>query len=123
MGADGAGSVGAVNAIHRAAEIHGTCAKRVAGAAGHEARQVRLTRDHFHWWRPVRPLGLLGDRLRAGPSEAVAADADAIADRLTAAEHIIEIGIGRIDDDSTGQLAGRVAHDLALQPRRHFDYG
>src|SRR3954452_16186337 len=38
--ADGIGCVGAVDAVDGAAEIHGAGAKRVAGAAGHLARQI-----------------------------------------------------------------------------------
>jgi len=36
-----------MDAIHGAAEIHGAGAERVAGTAGHLARQIRLARDHF----------------------------------------------------------------------------
>ena len=39
-GADGAGSVGAVNAIDGTAEIHRAGAKRITGTARHVARQV-----------------------------------------------------------------------------------
>src|SRR5882724_13054766 len=41
VSADGLRRVGAVDAIHGAAEIHGAGAKRVAGTAGHVTRQVR----------------------------------------------------------------------------------
>jgi hypothetical protein len=34
-----------VDAIHRAAQIHGAGAERVVGAAGHEARQIGLALD------------------------------------------------------------------------------
>src|ERR1700754_1747814 len=109
MGADGARRVGAMYAIHCAAEVHGAGAERIAGPTGHEARQIGLARDHFRRRCPVRPLGLLGNRLDAGPGEAVAADADAVAYRLTAAEHIIEVGVGRIDDDRARSLLGWIA--------------
>ncbi len=122
MGADGLRRVGAVDAIHRAAEIHRAGTERIAGTAGHLTRQIGLARDHFRGRGPIRPLGLFGNRLYARPGEAVAADTNAVADRLTAAEHIIEIGIGRIDDDGAGRLAGGVADGLPLQPRRHFDH-
>jgi hypothetical protein len=85
LGADGLRRFGAVNAIHGAAEIHRPGAERIAGAAGQVARQSGLARDHFRGRGPIRPLGLLGHRLQARPGEAVAADAYAVADRLTAA--------------------------------------
>src|SRR3954453_1033276 len=42
LGADGVGPVGAVDAIDGGAEIHGPRAQRIAGPAGHEARQIGL---------------------------------------------------------------------------------
>src|SRR4029077_4139638 len=42
---DGVGPVGAVNAIHGGAEIHCPRPERVAGSAGHEARQIGLALD------------------------------------------------------------------------------
>ena len=67
---------------------------------------------------PIRPLGLAGDLLHAGPGEAVAADADAVADRAAATEHVIEVGVGGIDDDGARGLLGREGHFLAAQMRR-----
>src|SRR6185437_926744 len=61
--------VGAVNAIDGRAEIHRASAKRVARAAGHEARQVGLTFDHFRRRMPIGPLGLAADLLHARPGE------------------------------------------------------
>src|SRR6201987_1252966 len=104
MGADGFGRVGPVNAILGAAEIHGPRAERIAGGAGHLARQIRLALDHLWWRGPVLPFRLLGYGRSARPGEAVAADADAVADRLAAREHIVEIGVGRIDDDRAGRF-------------------
>src|SRR4029079_16428829 len=77
--------VGAVDAVHGVAEIHGASAEGVAGAAGHEARQVGLAVDHLCRRMPVRPFLLAGDALHAGPGEALAADADAVADGATIA--------------------------------------
>src|SRR5262252_2201013 len=104
MGADGLRRIGAVNAIDGAAEIERAGAERIAGAAGHLARQIRLTMDHFRRWHPIRPFGLPGDRLHARPGEAVATHPDAVADGLTASEYVIEIGVGGIDDDRAGRL-------------------
>ena len=56
---------------------------------------------------PIRPLGLAADLLHAVPGEAVAADADAVADRTATAEHVVEVGIGRIDHDGARGLLGR----------------
>jgi hypothetical protein len=89
--------------------------ERIAVAAGHEARQVGLALDHLRRRRPVRPLGLALDRLGAGPGEALAADADAVTHRLAARHHEIKEGVGRIDDDGAGRLAGPVVDDLAAQ--------
>src|SRR5262249_16279168 len=65
--------------------------------------------------RPIRPLGFALDRLHAGPGEAFAADADAVAHRLAAAHHQVEVGVRRVDDDGTGCLAGPVVDDLPAQ--------
>src|SRR5258708_15286459 len=46
-GADGIGPVGAVDAVDGDAEIHRARAERIAGSASHEARQIRLARDHL----------------------------------------------------------------------------
>src|SRR5262249_2290013 len=113
--ADGGRMVGAGDAVARAAEIHGARAERVAGTAGHETRQVRLAMDHLRRRRPIRPLGLALDRFHAGPSEAFAADADAVTHRLAAAHHQVEVGVRRVDDDRPGRLAGPVVEDLAAK--------
>src|ERR1700722_6853896 len=113
--ADGFRRVRAVDAIDRVAEIHGARAQRIARATGHEARQVGLARDHFRGRRPIRPLGLARHRLGARPGEAVAADADAIAERLAVAEHVVEVGVRRIDDHRARGLAARIVDDLAAE--------
>src|SRR4029078_6959135 len=76
--ADRRGLVGAVNAIDGRAEIHRPRAERIAGATGHEARQIGLTLDHLRRRMPIRPLGLAGDLLHAVPGKAVAADPNAV---------------------------------------------
>ena len=58
--------VGAVDAVDRLAEIHGAGAERIAGSAGHEARQIGLALDHLRRRMPVRPFGLAGDLQQAG---------------------------------------------------------
>src|ERR1039457_3048797 len=87
------------------------------GAAGDHARQLRLARDHLLRRIPVRPLGLARDMLHARPGEALATDADAVADRLAVAEHVIEGGVRGIDDDGAGRLGAGVGDGLPLQAR------
>src|SRR5258707_14507120 len=84
-GADRIRPVGAVDAIDGGAEIHRAGAERVAGSAGHEARQIRLTGDHLRRRRPVRPFGFSRDVEKPLPLESFAADADAIAYRTAVA--------------------------------------
>src|SRR4029079_6068741 len=112
-GADRLWRVGAVDAIDRAAEIHRPRTERIAGAAGHVARQIGLAGDHFRGRRPGRPFGLAGDGLRARPGEAVAADADAVAHRLAVAEHEVEVRIRHIDNDGANRLPGSVVDQSA----------
>ena len=117
--ADGRGIVGAVNPVDAGAEIHGARAERIAGAARHEARQIGLARDHFRRRMPIRPLGLPGDRLHAGPGKTLAAYADAVANRAALAEHVIEVGVAGIDHDGARRFVGIEGNDGALQPLRH----
>ena len=63
--ADRSRLVRAVNAIHRAADIERARPHRIAGTAGHEARQVRLALDHLGRRTPVGPLRLAVDALQA----------------------------------------------------------
>src|SRR6185437_1012548 len=89
--------VGPVDAILGATDIHGARAERIARAASGHARQVRLACDHLARRIPVRPLGLARDVLHARPGEALAADPNAVAERLAAAEHVVEIRVRRVD--------------------------
>ena len=111
--------VGAVNAVHCAAQIHRARAKRIAWAAGHEAREIGLALQHIRRRQPIRPFRLALYGLDARPGKAVAADADAVADRLTATEHKIKIGVRGIDDDGAGRFRGRVIDLLAVQTGRN----
>ena len=115
--ADRRGIVGAVNAVVAGAQIHRARAQRIAGTARHEAREIRLARDHLGRRMPIRPCGLARDGLRAGPGEALAADADAIANGAALAEHVIERRVAGIDNDGTGRLVGIEANHGALQSR------
>src|SRR3954454_17192103 len=53
--------------------------------------------------------------LGAGPGEAVAADPDAVAQRLAVAEHEVEVGVRRIDQDRAGRLLGDVIDQRSTQ--------
>src|SRR6478736_5051018 len=109
-GADRVGPVGAVNAIHRGAEIHRPRAQRVAGTTGHEARQIGLARDHLGRRGPVRPLLLLRDGHEPLPLKTFAADADAVAQRAPVALDQIEMSLGGRNDDGARRLVGAVEH-------------
>src|SRR4029078_1606905 len=115
--ADGARRIGTVNTILRSGDVHRARAERIARAAGGHARQIRLARKHFSRRITIRPFGLALNRLHSGPGETLATDANAVADRLAATEHIIEIRVRRIDDDGAGRFATAVAGALALHPR------
>src|ERR1700689_4881849 len=115
MGPDGAGSIGAVNAIDGTAEIHRASTERVAGTARHIARQIGLARDHLRRRYPIGPFRLPGDRLHARPGKAVAADADAVAHRLSVTQYQIEIRVGGVDNDGAWGFAAGVVNKLALQ--------
>ena len=101
---DGLRRVGAVDAVDGVAEIHGAGAERIAGAASHEARQIGLARDHLRRRMPIRPFGLARDLQQALPGEAIAADADAVADGGGLVLDQIEMALRRIDDDGAGRL-------------------
>src|SRR5262249_975241 len=119
-GADGRRLIGAVDAVNRLAEIERARTERIAIAAGHEARQIGLALDHFFRRMPIGPFRHSGHLFRAGPGEALAADADAVTQRLAVAEHEIEIGVRRIDDDRAGRLLGIVVDERALELRRQL---
>src|SRR4051812_19010517 len=109
------GQVGAVNTIDRATEINGAGAERVTLTSRHPAWKIRLALDHLLRRRPVGPLGHTGYGLRAGPSEAVPPDANAIADRRSVTEDVVEVGLSGIDDDRACRSVGAVVDDLASQ--------
>src|SRR6516225_6970023 len=106
--------VGAMNAVDRRAEIHGARAEWIAGTAGHEPRQIRLALDHFRRRAPVRPFQLAGDLLQAGPLEAVAADADAVAKRPAVGLDEVEEAVLGVDDDRARRFRAAEEHFLLL---------
>src|SRR5208337_877087 len=106
--------VGAMDAIDGLAEIERARAHRVARAAGHEARQIGLALDHLRWRTPVRPFLLAGNLLQPGPLEAVAADADAVAQRAVVRLDQVEEALFGVDDDRAGRFVGAEEHFLLL---------
>src|SRR5262249_4974383 len=79
---DGRWLIGAVDTIDGIAKIHRTRTERIGFTTGHEARQIRLALDHLLGREPVRPIFHAADVLGARPGEALAADADAVANCL-----------------------------------------
>src|SRR5882724_1334945 len=104
--------VGAVDTIDRGAEIKRPSAHRIAGAARHETRQIRLALDHFRRRRPVGPFLLTRNAQEALPLEAVTANADAVTQGDIVRPNEIEKSIRRIDDDCARRLAGPVEYRL-----------
>ena len=102
--ADGRWLIGAVDPVFGVAEIHRARPERIGFTAGHEARQVRLARNHLLGREPVRPFFHAADVLGARPGEALAADADAVANCLVVADRQVKVGVRRIDDDGSGRL-------------------
>src|SRR3954451_22862081 len=117
VGADGPGFVGAVDTVKRRAEIHRARAERIFRAAFHVPGQVGTACDHFRRRGPGRPFALRRDRLHAGPGEAGAADADAVAHRPTVALDEIEKLVRRIDHDRAGTFIAAIVNELFLESR------
>ena len=69
---------------------------------------------------PVRPFGHPADALGARPREAFAPHADAVAHCLAVAEHEIEEGVRRIDDDRSCRFVRRIVDELPLQVGRQL---
>src|SRR5208337_4996437 len=93
--------VGAMDTIDGLPEIERARAQGVAWTAGHEPRQIGLAFNHFRRRPPVRPLLLARNALQAGPLEAFAAHADAVAKGpVVPLQHVKETLL-RVDDDRT----------------------
>src|SRR5689334_6927269 len=91
-----------MNAIERGAEIERARAERIVGTAYHVARQIRPTPQHLRGRRPGWPFALGAHALHAAPAEALASNADAVAQRLAVAEHEIEAPLAGPDHDRAG---------------------
>src|SRR3984957_3947795 len=119
-GADRIRPVGAVDTIDGGPEIHRAGAERVAGSAGHEARQIGLALDHLGRRRPVRPFRLARNAQQSLPLESVAADADAVAQRAVVTLDQIEMALRGRDDDGARRLGGAVIDRLLAEFRRQL---
>src|SRR5882672_1420913 len=115
---DRLGLVGAVDAIERRSQIHRPRAERIVDAARHVARQVGTPSQHLDRRSPARPFLLRGNAVGSTPAEAVAADADAVADRLAVTEHEIEPALGSADVDRPGRVTAGKAHGRARDRAR-----
>ena len=107
-----------MNAVQSLTEVESAGAEWVAVASGHEARQIGLALDHCFRRIPIGPFRHSGNPFHASPSEALAAHADAVAQRPAVADHEIEIGVRSIDDDRAGRLLGVVIDQGAPELRR-----
>src|SRR5690606_17763945 len=83
--------------------------RRHAIAVGFE---FRLPLDHLGRRGPGRPFALVGNQRAPAPGEALAADANAVAQRLAVVAYEIEEAVGGADDDGSGPFAGRVVDHL-----------
>ena len=63
---------------------------------------------------PGRPFAFAADLGHAGKGHRVLADCHAVADRLAAVHHVVEIARVGIDHDRAGQLAAVIVDDVAL---------
>ncbi len=100
----------AVDPVERAAEIHRVRAERIVRiAALHAPRHILLPRDHLRRRGPIRLFLFRRDLVRALPLEAVAADADAVAQRRAAGLNEIEPPRRRIDHDGARRIFARIA--------------
>jgi hypothetical protein len=111
-GADGVRLVRAMNAIQAGAKINRARSERIVHSASHMAGQVGPALEHLQRRRPIRPLALHRDSLRAGPGEALPANSDAIPERFAILEDIIEAALACRDDDCARLIAAVPSDDL-----------
>src|SRR5215207_5341759 len=106
------GLIRAVDAVERAAQIHGPGTERIVDAARHVARQVRAALQHLRRRAPIRPLALHGDGLCARPLEAGPADANCVLNGLPVSERVVEAPLGGGDHDRARPVAAAERHNL-----------
>src|SRR5580693_825859 len=112
--------VRAVNTVDGATEIHRARAERIARTAGHEPRQIGLALNHFRRRTPIRPFLLARYLLQAGPGEALAADADAIAKRPVVGLNQVKEAAFGVDNDRARRFGGAEEHLLLLVSAREL---
>src|SRR5262249_22754752 len=102
-GPDGRRLVRAVDAVERVTQLK--CARHEVFdlAPGNKAGQIGWASHHLFGWMPIGPFRQPGNPFTARPSEAFAADPNAITQSLAVAEHEIEIGVRRVDYDRAGR--------------------
>src|SRR5690606_15215613 len=94
-------------------EVKRACAKRIVETARQAACVLaiaRVARDHVARWRPGRPFSLAANRCVSAQREPFLADADAVANRLATALHVIEAASRGIDDNRSRLVVGPVFH-------------
>src|SRR5436309_11081989 len=106
-----------MDAVERGPEIERARTERIVGPAGHMARQVGPSPQHLCGRCPARPFALGANALDAAPAEAVAPDADAIAQRLAVAQHEVEPTLAGPDYDRAGLVICGEAHGHARDRR------
>src|SRR5215475_13832697 len=106
--------IGTVNTVNSRADVHRTRTERIARAAGHPARQIRLACDHLWRRHPIRPFALKRNIVDAAPLKTVSADADAIT------HDEIEETVVCVDDDRARRLLSPVVDRLTAQLRRQI---
>src|SRR5215475_592486 len=107
--------IGTVNTVNSRADVHRTRTERIARAAGHPARQIRLACDHLWRRHPIRPFALKRNIVDAAPLKSIAADADAVTHSDAIAHDEVQKAVVSVDDDRARRLFGAVVHGLAPQ--------
>src|SRR5438045_1802189 len=81
--------------------------ERIVDAAVHVARQVGTPCQHLRRRRPTRPFLFRRDTVGSAPAETVAADPDAVAQRLAIGQDEVKPPLGGVDEDGAGRVVGR----------------
>src|SRR5581483_6754329 len=109
--------VGAVDAVERVlvalVEIEGARAHRVLRTRADIGRHVHALALAGRR-RPGRPLGHALDLGDARPGHRLFADGHAVADRLAAGQHVIEVARIGIDHDRAGRFLAVIVDDVPL---------
>ena len=104
-------------------EIQRARAERIVDAAGHRSRHAFDPLVDFGGGGPVRPFGHVADPGDAGERQGFFADGDAVADRLAAVLHQIEVVIVGIDHDGAGAFLAVIVDDGAAERLGDRDLG